>query len=79
MAKNPPPVKTTDQRLTSIEQELTQINKKLGILTAPFERGTPKPDRVIYDGVKTMSFAEAERIPGHWEVRGKEWVRIADK
>ncbi len=78
MAKNPAPVKSVDQRLTSIEGELTQINKKLGILTAPFERAKPQPSRVIYDGVKTMSQKEAEKIPGHWEVRGREWVRIAD-
>jgi hypothetical protein len=78
MAKNTQPVKTVDQRLTSIETELTQINKKLGILTAPFERGERKPDKVIYDGVKTMPFKEAAMVPGRWEVRGKEWVKIAD-
>ena len=78
MAKNTQPVKTVEQRLTTMEEQLVQINKKLGVLTAPFEHREKKPDKVIFDGIKTMSQKEAEAIPGHWEVRGREWVRIAD-
>jgi hypothetical protein len=47
-------------------------------LAAPFASEEKKPEKVIFDGVKTMSQKEAETIPGHWEVRGREWVRIAD-
>ena len=78
MAKNTQSVKTVEQRLTTMEEQLVQINKKLGVLTAPFEHREKKPDKVIFDGIKTMPFKEAAMVPGRWEVRGKEWVKIAD-
>jgi len=78
MAKNTAPTKTVEQRMTAVERDISQINKKLDKLTAPFAPEEKKPEKVIYDGVKTLSQKEAEAIPGHWEVRGREWIRIAD-
>jgi hypothetical protein len=78
MAKNAVPTKTVEQRMTAVERDIVQINKKLDKLAAPFAPEEKKPEKVIFDGVKTMSQKEAETIPGHWEVRGREWVRIAD-
>ena len=76
MAKNAVPTKTVEQRMTAVERDIVQINKKLDKLAAPFAPEEKKPEKVIYDGVKTMSQKEAETIPGHWEVVGHKWVKF---
>jgi hypothetical protein len=69
------------QRLDQLEDTVGRIDRNVKRLSAikQIKGFEEKKDRVIYDGVKTMSFKQAALVPGHWEVRGREWVKIADK
>jgi hypothetical protein len=81
MAKKQPTIPEVVERLDRLEDSIGRIDRNMKKLSSikQIKGFEEKKDRVIYDGVKTMSFKQAALVPGHWEVRGREWVKIADK